>query len=79
MERGPKGRYEFMPVLRTSPDFVTVTPTWRSGLLHLGASRLEVKASGFPEEENFLGRCVEFRSAVRLYGEGRATGPPKDL
>jgi hypothetical protein len=24
---------------------------------------------------NFLGRLVEFRSAVRLYGEGRATGP----
>ena len=26
---------------------------------------------------NFLGRLVEFRSAVRLCGEGRATGPPE--
>jgi hypothetical protein len=30
------------------------------------------------EEEKFLGRFVEFRPAVRLYREGRATGPPKD-
>jgi hypothetical protein len=30
-------------------------------------------------KKKFLGRFVEFRSAVRLYGEGRATGPPKDL
>jgi hypothetical protein len=30
------------------------------------------------EEEKFPGRFVEFRSAVRLYGEGRAIGPPKD-
>ena len=31
-----------------------------------------------PEEEKFLRRLVEFRPAVRLYREGRATGPPKD-
>jgi hypothetical protein len=31
------------------------------------------------EAEKFLGRYVEFGPAVRLYGEGRATGPPKDL
>jgi hypothetical protein len=27
------------------------------------------------EEAKFLGRFVEFRPAVRLYGEGRVTGP----
>ncbi len=30
------------------------------------------------EEEKFLGGFVEFRPAVRLYCEGRATGLPKD-
>src|SRR5690348_12828183 len=30
-----------------------------------------------PEEEQFLRRLVEFRPAVRLYREGRATGPPE--
>jgi hypothetical protein len=28
-----------------------------------------------PEEKQFIGRLVEFRPAVRLYGEGRAAGP----
>jgi len=29
------------------------------------------------EEAKFPGRVVEFRLAVRLYREGRATGPPE--
>jgi hypothetical protein len=31
-----------------------------------------------PEEEKSPAGFVEFGSAVRLYGEGRATGPPED-
>jgi hypothetical protein len=30
-------------------------------------------------KQKILGRFVEFRLAVRLYREGRATGPPEDL
>ena len=31
------------------------------------------------KKKEFLGGLVEFRPAVRLYREGRATGPPHDL
>ena len=47
-------------------------------------NRCEVGIGIFPRRKNghpemFLGRCVEFLSAVRLYREGRATGPPRPL
>ena len=47
------------------------------GVAH-GYSISRLRRDDSPEEEKFLLRLVEFRPAVRLYGEGRATGPPKD-
>jgi hypothetical protein len=32
----------------------------------------------FPKRGTFFVQLVEFRPAVRLYGEGTAIGPPKD-
>ena len=45
------------------------------------APQIEIVETTLPEptgEEKFLGRFVEFGPAVRLYREGRATGPPED-
>ncbi len=47
----------------------------KRSLLSLSHTIEGVRAGG---RVNFPARFVEFRPAVRLYGEGRATGPPKD-
>src|SRR6266478_9233905 len=58
---------------RTGPPRRRLRRRWRAG------ERGVVNAFDRKHKKKFLGRFVEFRPAVRLYGEGRATGPPKDL